>query len=267
MRDISNQVLNKIFARIPTLANFRVGDFDIRPLSGYTNQNFRLINKYGDWVLRIPKNETNRYIDRQAEGANVSIAHSLGLAPECTWREDSGLSLTATLKNTRVLTREELQQEPMQHRLVKALKRLHRCNCEFHGRVDLDELLTRYYRLIPENTQATLNQDYENAKDIIKLLEQKDDMLVPSHNDLVLENLLLEDTGRIWIIDWEYASMASPYWDLATLCNAADLDQQQCLNILQTYQRDTAALSVDLLNHYRTVLRTLSDCWMAAFSR
>ena len=266
MNEFSNQRLNKIFARIPLLAKFRTGDFEIRPLPGYTNHNFRLTNKQDDWVLRIPKQETNRHIDRRAEQVNASIAYRLGLAPQCAWRDDSGLSLTATLINTRELTCVELQQEPMQHRLAEALRRLHRSDIEFQGSVELDELLTRYYRLIPETTQSKFTDDYEKAKYILESLEQKDEKLVPSHNDLVLENLLLDDTDRIWIIDWEYASMAPPYWDLATLCNAAKLDGQQSLNFLRAYQRDTAGYSIDLLKHYRSVLQVLSDCWLAAFT-
>ena len=267
MNEFSNQNIDKIIARIPLLAEFRAVEFEIKPLSGFTNQNFRLINKYGDWILRIPKPQTNRHIDRQAEAANASIAHRLGLAPECAWRDDSGLSLTATLKNTRELSRGELQQKPMQHRLAVTLRRLHRSNCEFRGSVNLDVLLTRYYRMIPEAIQPKLADDYENAKAVLKLLELKDDMLVPSHNDLVLENLLLDDSGRIWIIDWEYASMATPYWDLATLCNAAELNYQQSLSLLNAYQGDTTEYSIDSLIHYRTVLQVLSDCWMAAFTR
>lgn len=121
--------------------------------------------------------------------------------------------------------------------------------------------------MIPEAIQPKLADDYENAKAVLKLLELKDDMLVPSHNDLVLENLLLDDSGRIWIIDWEYASMATPYWDLATLCNAAELNYQQSLSLLNAYQGDTTEYSIDSLIHYRTVLQVLSDCWMAAFTR
>lgn len=264
MGEVSNQKLNEIFTRIPLLADFRVEDFNITPLPGYTNLNFRISNNHGDWVLRIPKDETNRYIDRQAEASNASIAHRLGLAPACIWFDNSGLSLSATLRHTRAVTRAELQQEPMQQSLANMLNKLHRSDSAFQGRVDLDALLTRYYRLMPEGARVHLNKAYHNAKAILKDLALCDDILVPSHNDLVLENLLLDEAGRLWVIDWEYSSMASPYWDLATLCNAASLDHAQSLSLLRAYDDASVEPGMALLKDYRTLLQVLSDCWMAA---
>jgi thiamine kinase-like enzyme len=264
--EVSNQFLNEIFTRIPLLADFRAEDFQIDPLPGYTNRNFQISNRHGDWVLRIPKDETNRYIDRQAEASNIAIAHRLGLAPKPVWCDASGLSLSATLRHTRAVTSEELQQEPMQLRLAGMLNKLHRSNSAFKGTVDLGALLTRYYRLMPESAQAHWNKAYHGAKEILKDLALCDDMLVPSHNDLVLENLLLDESGRLWVIDWEYSSMASPYWDLATLCNAANLDHEQTLSLLRACQDASVEHSMELLIDYRSVLQVLSDCWMAAFT-
>jgi len=217
----TKQKINEIIQHIPLLARFRAEEFNILAMPGYTNQNFRLSNNHGDWILRIPKDETSRYIDRRAEAINASIAQKLGLAPECVWSDESGLSLTRALAQARSLTREALKQEPVQRQLVELLNRLHASNSAFRGTVDLGALLTRYYRLMPEGAQLRLHEACDSAKEILKDLVQSDDMLVPSHNDLVLENLLLDESGRLWVIDWEYSSMASPYWDIATLCNAA----------------------------------------------
>lgn len=266
MGEASNLALNEIFARIPLLVDFRVEDFQFTPLPGNTNQNFRISGKHGDWVLRIPKDETNRYIDRQAEASNASIAHRLGLAPECVWFDDSGLSLSVTLRHTRALTRKELHQEPIQQRLADMLNKLHRSNDTFQGTVDLDVLLTRYYRLMPEDGRARLKGAYDSARTTLRDLRQYDSALVPSHNDLVLENLLIDESGRVWIIDWEYASMAPPYWDIATLCNAADLNHEQSLSLLHAYQKRSAKCNMEALKSYRTVLQVLTDCWMAAFT-
>ncbi len=90
-------------------------------------------------------------------------------------------------------------------------------------------------------------------------------MLVPSHNDLVLENILIDATGQIWLIDWEYSSMASPYWDLATLCNAAKLDQTQCAWLITEYGNHCLNLVPEILSDYRYMLGVLSNCWMAVF--
>jgi len=37
----------------------------------------------------------------------------------------------------------------------------------------------------------------------------------PCHNDLVPENLVKSGDGKVFLIDWEYAGMNDPMWDIA----------------------------------------------------
>jgi hypothetical protein len=60
--------------------------------------------------------------------------------------------------------------------------------------------------------------------------------------------------------------MASPYWDLAILCNEADLDLQQSRRLLQAYCVDGPALQELMLFDYRGLLKLLNDCWMSALA-
>jgi thiamine kinase-like enzyme len=103
------------------------------------------------------------------------------------------------------------------------------------------------------------------AQRILGLLESDCEDWVPSHRDPVLGNLLLTD-NRLWLIDWEYSAMASPYWDLAILCNEAELDLAQSRLLLQAYCADGPAMQESKLFDYRGLLRLLSDCWMAALA-
>ena len=129
--------------------------------------------------------------------------------------------------------------------------------------MDLAELLPRYFALLPASAQARFAPRLDAARRTLALLQDRDSDPVPSHNDLVLENLLLA-ADRVWLIDWEFAAMASPYWDLATLCNAADLDYAGSLRLLHAYCADAAAMEESLLFDYRNLLQLLGDCWMAA---
>ena len=61
--------------------------------------------------------------------------------------------------------------------------------------------------------------------------------------------------------------MASPYWDLATICNAMAFDRNQSSNLLKTYQQQAPISDLELLINYRYVLQVLSICWMAAFTK
>ena len=257
--------LEIVFKRVPLLAEFQPRDFTIRPLPGFTNHNFHLQNNEHDWVLRIPKAETNQYINRQHEGHNAGIAYSLGIAADCVWRDQFGLSLSVTLPDTRPVNNRDLASETTLGKLLAAIYQLHNSKKKFLGSVDLTELLSRYYEQVPVHLQNQIEPRYRIAIAKLEGLSDKEKILVPSHNDLVLENIMIDAVGKVWLIDWEYSSMASPYWDLATLCNAAKLDQTQCAWLITEYNNHCLKLVPEILFDYRYMLDVLSTCWMAVF--
>jgi thiamine kinase-like enzyme len=263
---ISDFDFDPVFKRVPQLRGIDCSKVQIRKLTGYTNHNYRLQIGVQDWVLRIPKPETNQYINRNFEAHNVSIAETLELAPKCTWRDKSGLSLTRTLKNTRPISLADFGRESITSQLIAIISRLHNCEEIFQGSVDLASLLDRYYQLVPDFHRRLVSELYLAAHTRANKLLTSDDRLRPSHNDLVRENILIDDTDRIWIIDWEYSSMSSPYWDLATMCNSLGLNRERSGELLFRYEQETAASKQALLIDYRFVLQVLSICWMAAFT-
>lgn len=254
----------QLFRRIAPLAGRSPREFTIDPLPGHTNRNYRLRGRAEDWVLRLPRSKTNRFIDRAAEAANQEAAAGLGIAPRVAWRDHSGLSLTPTL-GARGLTAADLADDEMLQRVAATFARLHRSALCFDGRVDPGELLQRYFALLPAAGQRRYRRRVETALHSLPRLARRDCDYVASHNDPVLENLLL-GRGRLWLIDWEFSAMASPYWDLATLCNAAGLGRKRSLDLLSAYCEGGAPMEESLLFDYRSLLQLLADCWMAALS-
>ncbi len=255
--------IESAFQRVAELADFSPADFAITPLPGYTNLNFRLVNRRDDWILRIPRTTTNAYIDRDAEAHNQALAAGLGLAPLPRWRDRDGLSLTPTLKHTRNLDPADLATDDGRRRVASILRQLHRADFRFRGRLDLGVLLERYYALLDPARRPDFENRMVAARQLLPLVDDRDLAYVPSHNDPVLENLLLAE-DRLWLIDWEFSAMASPYWDLATLCNAADLDYAASRALLLAYCADGATMEESLLFDYRNLLKLLTDIWMAA---
>lgn len=253
----------QLFLRIPLLEGQTPEDFTITRLPGFTNRNYRLVNQRQDWVLRIPQPATNRFIDRQAEAVNQAGACDLGIAPRPLWRENSGLTLTPTLSASHSLTPDDMADPATMQAIVAPVSKLHRSSIRFHGRVQLDQLLTQYYSLLSPKLREKYRLRMQAARQLIPLLLDRDPAYVASHNDLVLENLLLGQ-DRVWLIDWEFSAMASPYWDLATICNAAGFDYRQSRQLLDIYCEGIGVMEESLLFDYRKLLQLLSDCWMAA---
>lgn len=255
--------LEAVFRRLPLLQGFLPRDFKITPLAGYTNHNFRLQNHRDDWVLRIPKPETDCFIDREAEAHNQALACGLGIAPQASWRDSSGITLTPTLSSSRALRATDFGDDNMLQAILTPVQRLHRSGLAFLGRVDLKELLSSHFAILKPTDRERLKPRLQQAERLLSLLETSDSPYVASHNDLVLENLLLDD-ANIWLIDWEYSAMASPYWDLATICNAANLDLNRSRRLLQLYSNGGGPMQESILFDYRGLLKLLTDCWMAA---
>lgn len=253
----------QLFLRIPLLEGQAPEDFTITRLPGYTNSNYRLVNQRQDWVLRIPQPATNRFIDRDAEAVNQACACDLGIAPRPLWRESSGLTLTPTLSASRSFTPDDLAEAATLRTIVAPVRKLHRSGIRFKGRVQLGHLLTRYYSLMSPQLQEKYRLRLQAARRLIPQLQDRDPAYVASHNDLVLENLL-QGQDRVWLIDWEFSAMASPYWDLATICNNAGFDYRQCRQLLDVYCGGAGVMEESLLFDYRNLLQLLSDCWMAA---
>ena len=261
---MNQDVIEQVFSSASVLAGFNSDDFTITPLAGYTNQNFRLRNSQYDWVLRIPRPETNRYINRDAEAYNQALAHQLQIAPQVSWRDRQGVTLTPTLSTSRALCTADFCNDAMLLIILEPIQRLHRNGLAFRGRVNLQELLSNYFAMLNRHDRQRLEPRLRQAERVLKRLETRDQIYVASHNDLVLENLMFDDL-QLSLIDWEYSAMASPYWDLASLCNAAHLDLQQSQRLLHLYCADSTLMEESLLFDYRGLLQLLNDCWMAAF--
>ena len=257
--------LDWAFEHIPLLAALERGRFEVARLPGFTNRNYRLYSDQHDWVLRIPRAGTNNLIDRAAEAHNQNRAYQLGLAPPTAWCNRTGVSLTATLRNTRNLRRADFDAAPRRQQVADALRRLHDSGERFEGGLSLRHTLQQHFDLLDADGQEKLSPRMEQAMRILSLLESRDLAPVPAHRDPVCGNLLLDDE-RLWLIDWEYSAMASPYWDLAILCNDADLDLRQSRDLLRAYCADGKAMQESSLFDYRELLKLLNDCWMAAFS-
>lgn len=257
--------LQQAFETIPLLQGLAPSDFYISELRGYTNWNFRLQDQQRDWVLRIPRPETNRFINREAEAHNQVLASAAGLAPACLWRNNEGMTITATLAAGRELLPADFDHGAVCDLVGRRLWQLHDSRLEFQGLLHIGEEIERYYRLLSPTGQESLSTSYQQAQRLLAGLERHDRPVCPSHSDPVLENLLLEQ-DRLWLIDWEYSAMASPYWDLATVANAAGMGARQSAGLLRGYCAGGAIMEESKLHNYRQLLQLLNDCWMAVFA-
>ncbi|NEX46342.1 phosphotransferase family protein [Pseudotabrizicola algicola] len=221
-----------IIADIPALAGWQG---KAERLGGLTNRVYRL----GDAILRVPGEGTADYIDRAAEAVAAEAAAKAGVSPTVLYNSPAkGIMVTRYIDGTTTMTPQAFRSRPgAPARAAHALRQLHHSGQTFPTRFELFAMIDDYLRLL-SGKDVTLPQGYHavvaEAGAVRSALARNPAPLVPCHCDPLCENFL--DTGtRMWIVDWEYAGMNDPMWDLGDLSVEAEFDAAQDTELLAAY--------------------------------
>jgi thiamine kinase-like enzyme len=201
----------------------------IEPLGGgITNRNFRVDVGGEAFVLRIGGEDTHLLgIDRSAEHAASLAAAELGLAPEVVaFLEPEGYLVTRFVEGE--VGKVDVAQ------VGSALRRLHD-GPPIPSRFDSFRVVDTYSE-IAEDRGVAVPPAYAWAAEIAGRIEQRrrGEAPRPCHNDLLNANFIA-DGERLWIVDWEYAGMGDPYFDLGNFAVNHELDADGEQALLESY--------------------------------
>jgi thiamine kinase-like enzyme len=214
-----------------------LGALDGEPVAldgGITNRNYRVTLGAVDYVLRLPGKDTGLLgIDRTAERLANEAAASLGIAPAVAAELDD--CLVTHFLTCRALSAHELAEDI--ESLGRALRSFHDAPLELPVGFRVSELLERYAEIVSERG-GTLPALYELAAGAAARIETA--LLLrhprPCHNDLLAGNLIhSHEHDRLMIVDWEYAGMGDPRFDLGNLVINNGLDGSVQDRLLSAY--------------------------------
>ncbi len=221
-----------IIGRIPAIASYRG---PIARLGGLTNQVFRIDHM----VLRIPGKGTEEYINRGNEVAAARAAAMAGVAPDVIFADaTSGFMVTRLVPDAVTMTPEGFKQRMASPaRAGVALNKLHTSNGIFPFRFELFAMIDDYLKVLATK-DVELPLGYHDvvreAETIRAVLAKNPAPLAPCHCDPLCENFL-DDGKRMWIVDWEYAGMNDPMWDLGDLSVEGGFSDEQDIEMLSAY--------------------------------
>ncbi len=214
------------------------GDASAARLGGLTNQVYRVETDAGVFVLRLPGEGTEAYIDRQVEAANARAAARAGVSPELVKVDaSSGLMLTRFVEG-QTMTPDLFKTRPgAPSRAALAFKALHTCGETFQFRFELFAMIDSYMTLLGERG-AKLPDGYHDAlaqaEDVRAAFDAHPAPLAPCHCDPLCENFI-DDGTRMWMVDWEYSGMNDPLWDLGDLSVEAAFGRAEEAEMLTAY--------------------------------
>jgi thiamine kinase-like enzyme len=222
----------------------------IEPLGGgITNRNFKVETEGQEFVLRVGGKDTELLgIDRTAEYAASRVAAELGLAPEVVaFIEPEGYLVTRYVGGAVGKVDVAL--------VGAALRRLHD-GPELPGRFDSFRVVEAYREIAAEHG-VPVPAAYTRAKGVADQIERRrfGAPLRSCHNDLLSANFI-EGGDRLWLVDWEYAGMGDPFFDLGNFAVNNDLaeDGEKALLVAYGSDDDDALVLMRFMSDFREAM-------------
>ena len=238
----------------PLIGRLRLGlwreDSTIEPVpGGITNHNF--VVHAGEpvqgYVARLCEPQPLLGIDRRNERVCQEAAGALALAPEVVHHED-GLLISRLIEG-RTLTAADLREPAVLDRLAALLRRLHGSWDALVGEVlyFCPFQVIRTYASTARRLGAELPDDLDSMLEGARRISRRIAPFRPvlCHNDLLPANLI-DDGQRLWLVDWEYAGVGNPLFDLANVSANAGLAEDHEAGLLAAYRETAEADPRDL---------------------
>ena len=204
---------------------------------GLTNVNFRVDTGEQVVVVRLSSLDLDLLpIDREAEYSNSRRAAESGAAPQVVdYLPGEGVLVIAWVEG-RPYAPDDLRNADTLTRAAKACRTLH-AGPRFDGDFDIFQIQQRYLRIVQERGFRLPDRylEFQPAVDRIRdALAVRAERSVPCHNDLLPANLI-DDGGRVWIIDYEYAGNNDACFELGNLWAESTLDDEHLVALVDAY--------------------------------
>ena len=195
---------------------------------GITNENYLINDAY---VFRMPRKDHDEFINYKLEKEIYDKIEPLKISEKVIFLDDKkGIKISKFVHNTRFYVNTP-NEEQMRY-VSKILKKLHNSKIKVSKEYDAIKKINYYQKYV--DSASFIDEKYEKIvfKEIASLDDKKEYCLC--HNDLVHHNLLFKFNGLV-LIDWEYASMNSPLFDLASFISENNLSREQEEFFLKEY--------------------------------
>jgi len=223
----------------PALATVWPGaSTDVTPIeAGITNRNYRVETSGRVFVLRLAGADTELLgIDREDEVEAGRVAAAAGVGPDIVaFLPDLGCVVTRFLDGTPI-PEDRLGEPAVMRSVVRSIHGIHDCP-PIRATFPVFRIVERFRDTAAERG-VTIPRAYDDAHAIAARIEGafSRSPMPPTtcHNDLLNANFLL-DGDHTWIVDYEYAGMGDPFFDLGNLSVNNGLDDAAGSLLLETY--------------------------------
>ena len=202
-------------------------DAKLMRMGSMTNRTYRADLEDGRTVIvRLPGDGTQEMIDRADERNSTVLANRLGLDAQLLYFGENGEKVTAYIPDAVTMSPETMRSGQRIRQAAQMLRTLHACGEDVGYAFDVFALAD-LYETVALRHGISLFPQFRSAKDaVLRIQREQTDVSgetrVFCHNDPIYANWLLDQNEKMYLIDWEYAGMNDPLWDLADLSIESD---------------------------------------------
>ena len=225
--------------KAPGFESVNASDCKITRLGGLTNLVHLVEIADRKLIVRIPGEGTEEYIDRAVEITNANAAYRAGVSAEVIWADaGTGEMISEAIQGIETMTPALFKSRAgSPARAGAALAKLHGSGETFDFRFELFAMIDDYLKIL-STKDVELPDGYHDivaaAKPVKEALATNPAPLAPCHCDPLCENFL-DDSEKMWIVDWEYSGMNDPLWDVGDLSVEAGMDAEQDMELMRAY--------------------------------
>ncbi len=218
-----------IVARVNALMHTQDAVIVKRLEGGMSNYTYVVETRGKRYTYRVPGKYAEKFVDRVEEWDNIQEVNKLSLNNATSYVEViSGEKLAEYVEGTILSETDVVSYNDMS---VKALKTIHNSDLRFKD-YNAFGRLADYERYCRE-------MGFTHPKEYIELRGKLDQMrqahadvpMVPCHCDYQPTNLVVSG-DKLYVLDWEFAGMNDPFYDIACYGNAGF---DKALSLLEAY--------------------------------
>jgi thiamine kinase len=263
--DTTRRRIGAAIERLGAFASIAPEAIAITPLSGSSKAAFALATPMGRFVLRLSGQAGDGYLDPAAEFAATRLAHEIGLGAELVDADAAtGALLLRFVEDGATLAAADLRRPPLIREAARALAALHGSGRDLPRRFSPWSAIERYRRVAAARGLAAPEFSPALAARLEALRVawlRGDRRMVPAHCDPVPANFIACG-DRLVLIDWEYAAMNHPAWDLAYLAVEAAFGPAEEAALLAAYGEPS--LTAAELAETKIVVAAVDCLWALA---
>jgi len=238
--------INRLIKLIP---EWNKKTIEVKPINnGITNINFEVIIDKESFFVSIPSSSLELLnIDYRNKYYNNNICGEINISPKVIYFIESENLLVTEFIISKAASLRMFQGSQEINKLVKNIKILHNAK-PFLRKFDMFSQIN-YYQSILKSGQ--LSQEKLKYINNIKILKKKlylpNDKLVPCHNDLLADNIIIKD-NKIFIIDFDYSGNNDPCFELGNLSVEMKYDDDQINELVKSYYGEIKENIVSRIN-------------------